>query len=173
MGTGDIYKEVNRPEREVHSPPSSAEVNKWSYTSTPHPRAHGLNTKNFTFLRHSKQTQSSLRKPYLWCCLRKYRGLSINDATHRCLELYSDSGVHTAHVQHMVHTRHQRRYHRLLNISLTVAPRLVSRLRKNWCQVSAKGDSLLHVGVCHKALPARCFFRGSKRWQSEGARLKL
>jgi hypothetical protein len=34
---------VKRPGREAdHSPPSSAEVNEWSYTSTPPVRLHGL-----------------------------------------------------------------------------------------------------------------------------------
>jgi len=35
MGTGDSFTGVRRPEREAnHWPPSSAEVNMWSYTST-------------------------------------------------------------------------------------------------------------------------------------------
>jgi hypothetical protein len=41
---GALFLEVKRPKRDAdHSPPSSAEVkNKWSYTSTPPVRLHGV-----------------------------------------------------------------------------------------------------------------------------------
>ena len=37
-----------------------------------------------------------------------------------------------------------------------------------------EGNSLLHIGICLKFLPARCFFlRGPKRWKSLGGRSRL
>jgi len=42
-GGGGVPPGVKRPGREDdHSPPSSAEVNAWSYTSTPPIRLHGV-----------------------------------------------------------------------------------------------------------------------------------
>ena len=50
VSTGVLSRGIKRPEPEVdHSPPSSAEVNEWSYTFTRHTCHHGVDKENFTF----------------------------------------------------------------------------------------------------------------------------